>query len=84
MIEKDSNIYFEILKEKNRKTMLPDSLAFLSRFAYNVKSKKKKKRLQVQKLFGKQNIWFSKLSSLKNTLNPENVSFLFILSPPIM
>lgn len=42
MIEKDSNIYFEILKEKNRKTMLPDSLAFLSRFAYNVKSKKKK------------------------------------------
>lgn len=43
MIEKDSNIYFEILKEKNRKTMLPDSLAFLSRFAYNVKSKKKKK-----------------------------------------
>ena len=43
MIEKDSNIYFEILKEKNRKTMLPDSLAFLSRFAYNVKPKKKKK-----------------------------------------
>ena len=60
MIEKDSNIYFEILKEKNRKTMLPDSLAFLSRFAYNVKSKKKKKKPQKQKLF------FSKTFGFQN------------------
>ena len=60
MIEKDSNIYFEILKEKNRKTMLPDSLAFLSRFTYNVKSKKKKKdfrfkNFSASKTFGFQN-----------------------------
>ena len=51
MIEKDSNIYFEILKEKNRKTMLPDSLAFLSRFAYNVKSKIKKKKTSGSQTF---------------------------------